>query len=142
MKKALKAQLVFDPHNNAAADYVRDRLSMYNAGVTGRSDYYPCSIFLKGDKDEILGGLLGYVWADWLFVAILWVDDDLRGKGYATRLMDAAEDYARERGCHSAMLDTHSFQARPFYEKRGYKLFGALDDYPKGHKKFFLQKKL
>jgi GNAT superfamily N-acetyltransferase len=142
MKKELKAELVFDPHNPSAEAYVRDRLSMYNAGVTGRSDFYPCNVYLKGEKDEILGGLLAYVWADWLYIAILWVDDGLRGKGYATRMMDAAETYARERGCHGASLDTHSFQARPFYEKRGYELFGSLDDYPKGHKKFFLKKKL
>ncbi|HTR85942.1 MAG TPA: GNAT family N-acetyltransferase [Reyranella sp.] len=142
MNKPLKAEVVFDPFNESAAAYVRDRLSYYNAGVTGRSDYYPCNIFLKGEKGEILGGLLGYVWADWLFVAILWVDDGLRGQGYATRMMDEAEGYARDRGCHSAHLDTHSFQARPFYEKRGYELFGTLDDFPMGHKKFFLKKQL
>jgi GNAT superfamily N-acetyltransferase len=121
----LKAKMVFEPHNAAAADYVRDRLSFYNAGVTGRSDYYPVNI-----------------WSDWLFVSILWVDEGLRGQGHATKMMDAAEGYARDRGCHSASLDTHSFQARPFYERRGYELFGTLDDYPKGHKKFFLKKKL
>jgi GNAT superfamily N-acetyltransferase len=138
----LKAKMVFEPHNAAAADYVRDRLSLYNAGVTGRSDYYPVNIFLRGEQNEVLGGLLGYVWSDWLFVSILWVDEGLRGQGHATKMMDAAEGYARDRGCHSASLDTHSFQARPFYERRGYELFGTLDDYPKGHKKFFLKKKL
>lgn len=139
---AEKIDLVFDPHNQSAAAYVRDRLSMFNSAATGRSDYYPVNIFLKGEKGENLGGLLGYVWSDWLYIAILWVDEALRGKGHATRLMDAAEDYARRRGCHSASLDTHSFQARPFYEKRGYEVFATLDDYPKGHKKFFLKKKL
>ncbi|SJZ72350.1 Acetyltransferase (GNAT) family protein [Enhydrobacter aerosaccus] len=137
-----KIELVFDPHNAAAAEYVHKRLSAFNAAATGRSDFYPVNIFLIGDKGERLGGLLGYVWSDWLYVAILWVDEALRGKGQATRLMDAAEDYARQRGCHSASLDTHSFQARPFYEKRGYEVFATLDDYPKGHQKFFLRKKL
>jgi hypothetical protein len=39
-------------------------------------------------------------------------------------------------------LETHSFQARPFYEKCGYKVFGTLEDYPPGHAKFFLRKRL
>jgi ribosomal protein S18 acetylase RimI-like enzyme len=77
-----------------------------------------------------------------LFVSILWVDEQLRGQGHATKMMDAAEDYARERGCHSAHLDTLSWQARPFYERRGYELYSTLDDYPGPHKRFFLKKKL
>ncbi len=56
--------------------------------------------------------------------------------------MDAAEDYARYRNCHSAFLDTHTWQARPFYERRGYELFATLDDFPPGHQKFFLKKRL
>ena len=90
----LKAKMVFEPHNAAAADYVRDRLSFYNAGVTGRSDYYPVNIFLRGAQNEVLGGLLGYVWADWLFVSILWVDEGLRGQGHATQ-----DDGRRRRLC-------------------------------------------
>jgi GNAT superfamily N-acetyltransferase len=142
MSNTLNPSVVFDPHNNAAADYVRDRLNMFNSAATGRSDYYPCSVFLKGEKGEVLGGLLAHVWCDWMFIAILWVDEELRGKGHASKLMAAAENYAKERGCHSVFVDTHSFQARPFYEKLGYDVFATLDDYPKGHQKFFLKKKL
>jgi GNAT superfamily N-acetyltransferase len=137
-----KVDLVFDPDTEKADAYVRDRLTMFNSSRTGQSDYYPCNIYLKGEKGETLGGLLGYVWSGWLFVAILWVDEALRGQGHATRLMDAAEDYARQRHCHSAHLDTHSWQARPFYEKRGYEVFAVLDGFPGEHKKFFLKKKL
>jgi hypothetical protein len=40
------------------------------------------------------------------------------------------------------VLDTFSFQARGFYEKLGYCVFGTLDDYPPGHSRFYLTKRL
>jgi ribosomal protein S18 acetylase RimI-like enzyme len=56
-------------------------------------------------------------------------------------LMAQAEGRARERGYHSAWLDTFSFQARGFYEKLGYEEFGRLD-YPPDHYRHFLRKRL
>lgn len=137
-----KIDLVFDSSDEAAAAYVRQQLGAFNAASTGRTDYYPCQIFLRGKRGDVLGGLLGYLWYGWLFVAYLWVDDHLRGQGHGTRLLDAAEQYARDRKCTWAYLDTHSWQARPLYEKRGYEVFATLDDFPPGHQKFFLKKKL
>jgi GNAT superfamily N-acetyltransferase len=134
--------IVFSQDGGADSQRVRDRLDMFNVGATGESTWYPVHFFVKSGRGETLGGVLGGIWGGWLHVTFLWVDDSVRGKDWGTRLMDEAEAYARERGCHSATLDTHSFQARPFYEARGYEVFGTLDDYPKGHKKFFLKKKL
>ncbi len=134
-------KIVFDQAGGDGA-FVTRRLAAYNIGVTGDSAYYPVNVFLKSPRGETLGGVLGAVWAGWLRINIVWVDDAVRGQGWATRMMDEAEAYGRERGCGWAELDTHSFQARPFYEKRGYEVFAQLDDYPKGHKKFFLKKKL
>src|SRR5204862_307409 len=59
-----------------------------------------------------------------------------------TRLLRAAEDYAVERGCFASTLETHSYQARPFYEKCGYQVFGTLEDHPPGHAKYFMRKQL
>jgi hypothetical protein len=39
-------------------------------------------------------------------------------------------------------LDTYSFQARGFYERLGYTVFGTINDYPPGHSRFFLTKTL
>jgi len=143
---ALKSQdelrIVFDQAGGSEAQLVRDRLDMYNVGATGVSAYYPVHFFLKSERGETMGGLLGDIWGGWLHVTYLWIDEAARGQGWATKLMDQAETYAHERGCHSATLDTHSFQARPFYERRGYEVFGTLDDCPKGHQKFFLKKRL
>ena len=141
MKPASELKIVFD-QAGTDAPFVREHLELFNVGATGISAFYPVHFFLKNERGETMGGLLGSAWGGWLHISYLWVDEAVRGQRWATRLMDHAEAYARERGCHSVDLDTHSFQARPFYEKRGYEVFGTLDDYPKGHKKFFLRKKL
>jgi hypothetical protein len=54
--------------------------------------------------------------------------------------MTAIEQLAIERGCLHSYLDTFSFQARPLYEQLGYKVFGTLENHPKGHSHYFLKK--
>ena len=66
----------------------------------------------------------------------------MRGAGLGRQLLQRAEAIARERGCHGLWLDTFSFQARGFYEKLGFSLFGEIEDYPPGHSRFFLRKRL
>ena len=39
-------------------------------------------------------------------------------------------------------LGTTEFQAKPFYEKLGYKVVHEMDDYPKGYKCYTLFKEL
>ena len=135
-------EIVFSQEGGSAAQFVREHLDIFNVGATGVSTYYPVHFFLTSRRGEILGGLIGSAWGGWLHVTYLWIDEAVRGKRWASKMMDQAEAYARERRCHSVVLDTHSFQARPFYERRGYEVFATLDDYPQGHKKFFLKKKL
>jgi uncharacterized protein (DUF924 family)/GNAT superfamily N-acetyltransferase len=135
--------LIFDPlPPDSLRRFVVDSLNTHNIARTGQSDWHPVGFFLKNARGEWVGGLLGDLWGGWLHVRILWVDMAVRGHGNGARLLQAAEDYAAERGCFAATLETHSFQARPFYEKRGYEVFATLDDYPPGHSKFFLRKPL
>ena len=56
--------------------------------------------------------------------------------------MKRAEAYSRERGCTDAFLDTFRFQARPFYEQLGYRVFGVLENHPAGHQRYFMTKQL
>jgi uncharacterized protein (DUF924 family)/GNAT superfamily N-acetyltransferase len=122
--------------------FVTESLASYNVAATGLSAWYPVGFFLKSASGEWLGGLLGNIWGSWLHVTHLWVASVARRRGNGTRLLQAAEDYAIERGCIGATLETYSFEARPFYEKRGYEVFGSLEHYPPGHSRFFLRKQL
>jgi len=103
--------------------------------------YEEFATLLKTSDGEIKGGIYATAWAGMLFIKWFWIDEAHRGRGQGRSVMAAAEDEGRKRGCTAVWLDTFEFQARPFYEKLGYELFGTLD-YPAGFKRYFLQKQL
>jgi GNAT superfamily N-acetyltransferase len=117
-------------------------LVAYNRSQIGRRKWKNIAITVRNDAGEIVGGVTGEAWADWLFVQLLWLDEAYRGNDHASRAMDALEDEARAFGARHAYVDTFSFQARPFYEKRGYRVFGALDNYPDDHTRYWMTKDL
>ena len=136
-------KIIFDPYASPQQrEIVEQILALRNVRVTGHDDWYPVAFFLKTGEGEILGGLLGMIWARWLHIASLAVHEPFRGRGWGSRLLERAEQYALQRGCTNAWLSTHSFQARPLYERHGYALFGELKDYPERHSLFFLTKRL
>lgn len=117
-------------------------LRAFNVGILGDPREEPVNIFLRDKGGNVAGGLLGHIRWRWLYVAKLWMREELRGRGQGAALLGAAEELARSRGCIGAYLDTFEFQARPFYEKCGYELFGTLEGYPPGYRQFFLSKRL
>jgi GNAT superfamily N-acetyltransferase len=122
--------------------HLNDGINFHNMAATGAVAYFPANFVLRSARGEVMGGLLGDVWGGWLQIHVLWVAQALRGQGCGARLMAAAEAYAVEKGCVGVTLDTFSFQARPFYERLGFTVFGALSDYPPGHARFYLEKRL
>ena len=138
----MKAAVRIDKEVSGAeeAAIVRGLLS-FNEAWIGPSKDQPVR-FVARDELGVVGGLLGHTKWSWLYVAKLWVDERGRGRGIGTQLLAAAEELARSRGCTDACLDTFEYQARPFYEKLGYQLFGTLDGYPPGFRQFYLRKRL
>ena len=122
---------------------VRDGLAAYNRARTDEDDTFtPLTLFVRDASGAVAGGLLGGTYWGWLYVEILWLAEPARGRDLGSQLLEAAERIARQRGCHAAHLDTMSFQARGFYEKHGYTVYGVLDDLPRGHQRYFLKKDL
>lgn len=123
-------------------EVVERGLHSHNTAASGIVEFYPVVFVIKDAGGAILGGLLGNIWGGWLQVGSLWVDLKSRERGYATQLMAAAEKYAIGKGCVAAFLQTASYEARPLYEKLGYRVFGELGDHPvKGHRRYHLTKR-
>jgi GNAT superfamily N-acetyltransferase len=99
-------------------------------------------ITVRDDQGTVVGGLLGATYLGWLQIQAVWLPDALRGRGYGTELMAIAEQEAIRRGCPRVFLETLSFQALPFYEKRGYTVFSRLPDFPVGGARYALTKNL
>ncbi len=116
-------------------------LTAFNEPYLGRSDFRRLAVFARR-QGGLAGGLLGETGRGFLFVDLLWVVAEARGEGLGSRLLAAAEAEALRRGCHAVWLDTYDFQARPFYERHGYRVFGELDGFPGGHRRFYLAKRL
>lgn len=116
-------------------------LTAFNDADVGPSGRQPLAVVVREDG-AVIAGISGYTAWGWLYVQWLWVDERLRGRGAARRMLEAAEAEARLRGCHGAHIDTFSPIALRVYEKCGYKAFGKLDDFPKGRTRTFLQKAL
>jgi GNAT superfamily N-acetyltransferase len=118
-----------------------DALGAYNNAFLGDPAAASVGIFVRDQAGEMRAGLIGYTYAGWLFINLLWVHADLRRGGVGRGLMAEAERRGGELGCHSAYLDTFTFQAPEFYPKLGYREFGRID-YPPDHQRIFFQKQL
>ncbi len=122
--------------------FLEDRINEFNYAKSGITDGEELAIFVRGPEDRIIAGLYGWTWGATCEIRFLWVEASMRGQGFGSRLLQAAEVQARARGASQVVLDTHSFQAPDFYRKHGYSIIGVYDDYPRGFQKIFLRKKL
>lgn len=123
---------------------ILEPLVEFNHDRIGRPETYRSLVILLSppESDETIGGLWGVTAFSHLWVDLLFVPESMRGAGIGRKLMMLAEAEATQRGCHAAALDTFSFQARGFYERLGYSVFGTLNDCPPGHSRFYLRKRL
>ena len=135
--------VVFDPYAAVdLSDIVQTIVDNHNVAITGQAERYPVAFFLRAKMARYWAVYSGDIWAAWLHVRTLAVAAPARGHGFGRELMKRAELYAVERGCTDAFLDTFSFQAKPFYEKLGYRVLGTLENHPVGHEHYFMTKKL
>ncbi|MBZ9658317.1 GNAT family N-acetyltransferase [Mesorhizobium sp. ESP-6-4] len=139
MKTSLEITAEPSPQDLA---FLGGSLTAFNDADVGASGRKSLAVFVHGNTGTLVAGISGYTAWGWLYVQWLWVDERLRGKGIAAGMLDAAEQEATARGCHSAWIDTFNPIAEKVYRRQGYQPFGSLPDFPIGRSRVFLQKKL
>ena len=147
----MKTRLSHAPTENDL-EGIKTGLRNFNKNFIPQSTLRALGIFVEDENGNKQAGIVAETVGNWMYIQMLWVDESLRGKDVGTQLMTEAEEEAKARGCRYSLVDTFSFQARPFYERMGYSMQMALEDYiadprapddaPSSHTRFFLTKTL
>jgi GNAT superfamily N-acetyltransferase len=116
----------------------REGASLRFGGSIGRQP----RIVREPGSDVVGGGLWALsLWGSF-YIALVIVPQGGRGRGMGSELMRQAEAEARRQGCRDMWLDTFAFQARPFYERLGFEVFGQLDGPAPAFPRWFMRKAL
>ena len=141
-----KLPITIVPSTTENNDFIDNKIIEFNAQqvpFTQAEQFINLNYIIKDSTDAIIGGITAtaYCWKI-LYVSILWIDERYRNHGYGSLLLEKVEQEAQQMGCTLAHLDTFDFQAKDFYLKHGYTIFGELPNCPPGHTKYFLSKSL
>ena len=126
------------PYEKALFDGISDEAFC----AKGLSPIRPFSIFIKDQKQNVLGGISGTSFYGSLYIDSLWIEKMLRHQGWGTKLMQAAENIGRERGARFVTVNTMDWEALPFYEKLGYSIEFVRKGYDKDSTMSMLRKNL
>ncbi|MEM7461374.1 MAG: GNAT family N-acetyltransferase [Pseudomonadota bacterium] len=100
----------------------------------------------RDDSGKLIGGITASTSYGWLLIKTLWVRDEHRGAGIGRLLVEKMQDCGKDADCHAAWLDTSNLDAKYFYARLGYEVFGTLENiegqFPAGHKRWFMKKNL
>lgn len=97
-------------------------------------------VLARDSAGVVAGGLRACAYWGFLTIELLWLSEPSRGRGIGRTLVARAEAFAVAHGFHHAKVETTSFQARPFYERLGYEVYGVLEEFPPGHHTCYLKK--
>lgn len=132
---------VEDHPNPIDIDVLETQIRREACAAMRLGDEVDLAIFVR-QGGRIVAGISGWTWGDSCELQNLWVHPDLRGRGLATRLIEAAEAEAAARGCSQTVHLTYAFQARALYEKTGYELVARVEDFPSGTDVLWYRKRL
>ena len=135
-------QLRLENTESQKSQIIGDFIHSYNRAKREASESEPLNIYVEDESGELMAGLVGETFGNWLEIEYLFVKEDIRGQGIGSQLLQQAESEAKKRNCRFAFVNTYQFQAPAFYQKYGYKEVFTLKDYPYTGQRHYYQKDL
>ena len=88
------------------------------------------SLRIQNDGATTVGLISGTIEMGILRIDGFVIEKEVRGTGFGSKLISKLEELAIKENCKISLVDTVSFSAPKFYEKKGYTLLGEIKDYP------------
>lgn len=114
----------------------------YNQSKREPSKSEPLNIYVEDEQGNLIAGMVAETFGHWLEIEYLYVQEDFRGQGIGSNILNRAEKEARERKCKYSFVNTYQFQAPDFYKKHGYEEVFALKEYPYTGERYYYTKEL
>lgn len=130
--------------NEEESESIVDKIVEYNLSkfpIIQESSFIWINRVIADTYGDIIAGINSkmYCW-NCLYIDVLWVKEEYRKEGLGSKILNEIEKVAKDKGCYLIHLDTFDFQAKDFYLKHGYDIFGILDECPQRHKRYFMKK--
>ncbi|EMR5275534.1 MAG: GNAT family N-acetyltransferase [Patescibacteria group bacterium] len=120
---------------------LRNMLRKYNGQKFEPANQTDFAIYIKNDSEDVIGGISGKIFGNWMDVDYLVVHESLRRNGLGRDLLKKAEELAIRSNCKNIFLYTFDFQGKDFYPKFGFKEVYVKRQYPlTGTEHFFVKK--
>jgi GNAT superfamily N-acetyltransferase len=97
-------------------------------------------LIYRDQQGEIAAGMLNKIYWGGMYISFLFVQEQFRSQDIGSKLLEQAEQKAIEEGCTYMWVTTFSWQARGFYEKRGFRVVGEMENHPPGHSLYTMRK--
>ncbi|MGE7110392.1 GNAT family N-acetyltransferase [Lysinibacillus sp. NPDC047702] len=116
--------------------------SSYHKESRQKGSIRPLNLIVTDSHQQWIGGITADVYWGWVEINKFWFSKEYRGKGIGGQLLTKAEETAKQMGATKVLLTTYDFQARTFYEAKGYQVVGEIKDYPPGSSYYTMVKHL
>ena len=134
--------VVEDAPDAADLAWLEEKVAAAAAAAAGDELEQELAVFVRGDQGALLGGICGITWGGYCELHAMWVDESVRGRGLARRLLAAAEDESRRRGCAMVLFMAYDLLVPNLYERLGYETVAVVEDCPAGSAARWYRKRL